>query len=87
MIVNSKVLSVVVPITKMAGNLENLATWLLEIDPGIFEVFIIHALVQQEIAHAFRLTTTTATIHKQEIKIIIPDRHDGIIDRNTAVFP
>ena len=68
MIVNSKVLSVVVPITKMAGNLENLATWLSEINPGIFEVFIIHDVQDSETGNELR--DILAKLESKEIKLI-----------------
>jgi glycosyltransferase involved in cell wall biosynthesis len=68
MIANSKVLSVVVPITKMAGNLEHLETWLSEIDPGILEVFIIHDVQDSETGNELR--GILAKLQLKEIKLI-----------------
>jgi hypothetical protein len=68
MSVSSKQLSAVVPITKMAGNLEFLKTWLSEFDPKILEVIIVHDVQDSETGSELR--EILANLENKEIIFI-----------------
>lgn len=68
MSVNTKILSVVVPITKMAGNLQNLTTWLTKFDHQILEVLIIHD--RQDPETGIQIREILGNIESKEIILI-----------------
>ena len=65
---NTKILSVVVPITKMAGNLQNLTTWLTKFDHQILEVLIIHD--RQDPETGIQIREILGNIESKEIILI-----------------